>query len=70
MARRGYGCRMSTPVVRGTGVDLARLGQGSYAPVRAIGMVRLSRFRRVRTNVLLPRAFFPKKPQPKVQRAA
>jgi len=32
MARRGYGCRLSTPVVEGTGVDLAQLGQGSYAP--------------------------------------
>jgi len=28
--------------VDGTGVDLARLGQGSYAPVRAIGTVRLT----------------------------
>ena len=32
MARRGYGCRLSTPVVEGTGVDLVQLGQGSYAP--------------------------------------
>jgi len=58
MARRGYGCRLGVPVVEGTGVDLARLGQGSYAPVRVIGMVRLNRFRHGRTNVLLPRAHF------------
>jgi len=45
MARRGYGCRLSTPVAEGTGVDLAQLGQGSYAPVRAVGTVRLNRFR-------------------------
>jgi hypothetical protein len=70
MARRGYGYRFGTAVVDGTGVDLAQLGQGSYAPARAIGTVRLNRFRCVRTNVLLPRAFFAKKPQPKVQRAA
>jgi len=58
MARRGYGCRLSTPVVEGTGVDLAQLGQGSYAPARAVGTVRLNRFRHGRTNVLLPRAHF------------
>jgi len=58
MARRGYRCRLSTPVVEGTGVDLAQLGQGSYAPVRAIGTVRLNRFRHGRTNVLVPRAHF------------
>ena len=45
MARRGYGCRTGTPVVRGTGVDLAQPGQGSYAPARAVGTVRLNRFR-------------------------
>jgi len=31
--------------VEGTGVDLARLGQGSYAPARAVGTVRLNWFR-------------------------
>jgi len=46
--------------VGGTGADLAQLGQGSYAPAWAIGTVRLNRFRHVRTNVLLPRAFFAK----------
>jgi hypothetical protein len=70
MARRGYGCRLSTPVVEGTGVDLAQACQGSYAPARAVGTVRLNRFRHGRTNVLLPRAFFPKKPHPQGQRAA
>jgi len=61
MARRGYRRRLSTLVVDGTGVDLVQLGQGSYAPARAIGTVRLNRFRHGRTNVLLPRAhFFPK----------
>jgi len=45
MARRGYGCRIGTPVVEGTGVDLAQPGQGSYAPARAVGTVRLNRFR-------------------------
>jgi hypothetical protein len=34
--------------VEGTGVDLAQLGQGSYAPAQAIGTVRRNRFR---TNV-------------------
>jgi hypothetical protein len=38
-ARRGYGRRTSTPVVDGTGVGQARPGQGSYAPVQAIGPV-------------------------------
>jgi len=32
-ARRGYGYRTSMPVVDGTGVDPARPGQGSYAPL-------------------------------------
>ena len=59
-ARRGYRRRLSTPVVDGTGVDLAQLGQGSYAPAWAIGTVRLNRFGRGRTNVLMPRAHFPK----------
>jgi hypothetical protein len=36
-ARRGYGYRMSMPVVDGTGVGRARPGQGSCAPLRAIG---------------------------------
>ena len=57
-ARRGYRRRLSTPVVDGTGVDLAQLGQGSYAPAWAIGTVRLNRFRQGRTNVLMPRAHF------------
>ena len=70
MARRGYGCRLSTPVVRGTGVDLAQLGQGSCAPARAIGTARLNRFRHGRTDVLPARAFFERKAQPKVQHAA
>jgi len=39
-ARRGYGYRMSTPVVDGTGVGRAQPGQGSCAPLRAIGVVR------------------------------
>jgi hypothetical protein len=58
LARRGYRRRLSTPVVDGTGVDLAQLGQGSYAPAWAIGTVRLNRFRHGRTNVLMPRAHF------------
>jgi hypothetical protein len=31
-ARRGYGCRLSTSVVEGTGVDPVQVCQGSYAP--------------------------------------
>ena len=54
----------------GTGVDLVQLGQGSYAPARAVGMVRLNRFRHGRTDVLPARAFFERKAQPKVQHAA
>jgi hypothetical protein len=58
-ARRGYRRRLSAPVVDGTGVDLAQLGQGSYAPAWAIGTVRLNRFGRGRTNVLPARALSP-----------
>jgi hypothetical protein len=50
---------LSAPVVDGTGVDLAQLGQGSYAPAWAIGTVRLNRFGRGRTNVLPARALSP-----------
>jgi len=38
-ARRGYGCRVSTPVVDGTGVGRAQACQGSCAPAQAIGPV-------------------------------
>jgi hypothetical protein len=34
-ARRGYGCRLSMPVVEGTGVDPVQVCQGSYAPPSA-----------------------------------
>jgi hypothetical protein len=51
--------------VGGTGVDLAQPGRGSYAPVRAIGTVRLNRFMHGRTNVLPACVFFKQKPRHK-----
>jgi hypothetical protein len=67
MARRGYRRRLSTPVVEGTGVDLAQACQGSYAPARA-GVAEPVQARANKCSTAA-RAFFPKKPHPQGQRA-
>jgi hypothetical protein len=69
-ARRGYGCRMSMPVVDGTGVGRAQACQGSCAPPPAPVAGTTNRVT-VRLCAARPvRALFSGKPQPEAQRTA